>query len=168
MKSTRDKIWSTEDRVGRLVAPSGRRMTGYSERNRESPNYVRNSTPPDRQKRGVELIFHSFSSPPLHPSLHQSTRPSPPRPCAPSTIPCHTSPALSATSGRKLTIEKAPPATTPRLHPSCQNVQNLLVSLNFSSPKYHLPAHETVGYVRLPPYQEGRTKGLLSDLLSSS
>ena len=120
MKSTCDKIWSTESRVGRLVAPSGRRMTGYSERNRESPNYVRDSTPPRGQERGVELIFHSFSSPPLHPSLHQSTRPSPPRPCAPSTIPCHTSPALSTTSGRKLTIEQAPPATTPRLYPSCQ------------------------------------------------
>ena len=41
--------------------------------------------PRNQSKRGVELIFHSFPSPPLHPSLHQVTRLSPPRPCAPST-----------------------------------------------------------------------------------
>ena len=70
-----------------LVASiSSLRITRYSMGSWESPNYVRNSTPPTpAQKRGVELIFHSFPSPPLHPSLHQATRLSPPRPCAPST-----------------------------------------------------------------------------------
>ena len=86
----------------------------------ESPNYVsRNSTPPKCANKGVELIFHSFPNPPLHPSLIRlpdSPHPAPGR----QPVLCHTSPSFSATSGRKLTIEQAPPATTPRLYPSCQ------------------------------------------------
>ena len=79
------QVWSTEGWVGILVASiSSLRITRYSMGSWESPNYVRNSTPPTDQ-RGVELIFHSFPNPPLHPSLHQAARLSPPRPCAPST-----------------------------------------------------------------------------------
>ena len=134
-----------EDRAGRLVAAIREKNEGYSERNRESPNIVGNSTPPQTAKRGVELIFRSFSSPPPHPSHpsdHQ-TLPTPPlRPINRSLpyLPCNpgwSDTKFSVTSGRKLAIATAPPAITPRLYPSCQDVQNLLFSLNFSSPKYH-------------------------------
>ena len=41
-----------EDRAGRLVAAIREKNEGYSERNRESPNIVGNSTPPPNDKKG--------------------------------------------------------------------------------------------------------------------
>jgi len=126
----------------------------------ESPNYVsRNSTPPKFQKKGVELIFHSFPNPPLHPSLIRLPDSPHPAPARRQPVLCHTSPSFSATSGRKLTIEKAPPVTTPRLHPSCQNVQNLLVSLIFLLSQ--IPSHP----VQKAPGQSGGFRPVIPGLL---
>ena len=117
---------------------------GYSERNRSHLISSGTQLPP-HDKRGVALIFRSFSSPPPHPSHpsdHQ-TLPTPPlRPINRSLpyLPCNTGwsdTKFSVTSGRKPAIATAPPAITPRLYPSCQDVQNLLFSFYFSSPNYH-------------------------------
>ena len=132
MKSTHDRSWSTEGWVGILVTSiSSFRITRYS-REAESHQITSVGTqPPQGKKKGVELIFHSFPNPPLHPSLIRlpdSPHPAPGR----QPVLCHTSPSFSATSGRKLTIEQAPPATTPRLYPSCQKCTESSRLINIS------------------------------------
>ena len=63
---------------------------------------------------------HTLPAPHQHPCIPRSLRlPDSPPPAPARRQPvCHTSPSLSATSGRKLTNEKAPPAITSRLHPT--------------------------------------------------
>ena len=135
----------------------GQKTRGGHQGETESHLISSGTQPPSTDtKRGVELIFRSFSSPPPHPSHpsdHQ-TLPTPPlRPINRSLPYLPRNPGwsdtrFSATSGRKLTIATALPATTPRLYPSCQNVQNLLVSLKFLLSQKPPPAHKTVGWVR--------------------
>ena len=94
----------------------------------ESPNYVsRNSTPPN-QKKGVELIFHSFPNPPLHPSLIRLPDSPHPAPARRQPVLCHTSPSLSATSGRKLTNENKPRQPPPH---ACIRLSNCIESPRF-------------------------------------
>ena len=134
-----------EDRARKLVAAIRGENSGYNRRKPESPNIVGTQFP-RQNKRGTALIFHGLTRPPPHSLSQQTTRSPPPRPCAPPTVPCHTSPAhwlsdtkFSATSGRKISIVTAPLVITSHLCPSRQDVQNLIFSLLFSSIKTVAP-----------------------------
>ena len=145
MKSTHDRSWSTEGWVGILVTSiSSFRITRYS-REAESHQITSGTQPPPSiSKRGVELIFHSFPNPPLHPSLIRL--PDSPHPAPARRQPVPATP--SATSGRKLTNEKAPPAITSRLHPTVKLYR--ICSFHYISPPSNTvtPCSEGPGSVR--------------------
>ena len=100
MKSTHDRLWLMEGLVGKYRGiHQGQQWQGTAWEatwsccpGRPPPSrwgpakaILMSGAQPPRDTTGGWVIFHSFLSPPLHPSLHQATRLSPPCPCAPST-----------------------------------------------------------------------------------